>query len=304
MKEQEIPFIDAHTHVQFSAYGAPGDRDAVCARAKDAGVLMINAGTCRSTSAAAVAFANAHAADGVYAAIGLHPVHTGPSYHDEDELGSQEGGNAEDAPAARGEVFDYGYYRTLALDPRTVAIGECGLDYFHLNDEEPREIQIARQKDAFAAQMRLSKESGKALMIHCRDAFSDLRAMLHAAGPEGYVPGVVHFFTGTEDDARDLLALGFSFTFGGAITFPPRKGASEGMYDGRVRFIPVDRIMSETDAPYVAPVPVRGMRNEPAYIPFIVARIAALKGISAEAMKAAIWENAQRVFGVKAPHEA
>ncbi len=299
MKEQEVPFIDVHTHIQFPAYDAPGDRDAVIARAKEAGVLMINAGTERGTSAAAVALADAHADDGVYAAIGLHPVHTGPSYHDADELGVPEAGDAGKTPSLRGEMFDYEYYRALARHPRTVAIGECGLDYFHFAGDEPRDSQIARQKDAFAAQMRLSKDSGKALMIHCRDAFADLRAMLRDAGPEGYAPGVVHFFTGSVDDARDLLDLGFSFTFGGAVTFPPRKGASSGMYDDVVRFIPADRIMSETDAPYVAPVPFRGKRNEPAYIPHIVARLAELKGIPAEGMKEAVWRNAQRVFGVE-----
>lgn len=288
-------FIDAHTHVQFSAYGAPGDRDAVLARAKEADVYMINVGTQRDTSAAGAALAEAHAADGVYAAIGLHPIHTGRSHHDEDELG---GGDAAKAFTSRGEVFDYEFYKELALRPRTVAIGECGLDYFRFSDDEPRDVQIARQKEAFAAQMALSKDSGKALMIHCRDAFPDVLTMLHAAGPEGYTPGVVHFFTGTIDDARAFLDLGFSFTFGGAVTFPPRKGADRGTYDDVVKFIPADRIMSETDAPYVAPLPFRGKRNEPSYIPHIVAALARLKGLPAEEMKAQIWGNAQRVFGV------
>ncbi len=289
-------FIDAHTHVQFSAYSAPGDRDAVLARAKEAGVYMINVGTQRDTSAAAVSFAEAHAADGVYAAIGLHPIHTGRSYHDEDELG---GGDAANAFTSRGEEFDYGYYKELALRPRTVAIGECGLDYFHFNDDEPKDMQIARQKEAFSAQMALSKDSGKVLMIHCRDAFGDVLAMLRAAGPEGYTPGVVHFFTGSVDDARAFLDLGFSFTFGGVVTFPPRKGADRGIYDDVVKFIPADRIMSETDAPYVAPAAFRGKRNEPSYIPHIVARLAELKSLSSEEMKARIWENARAMFGVQ-----
>lgn len=289
-------FIDAHTHIQFSAYDAPGDRDAVLLRAKEAGVCMINVGTQRDTSAKAVTLAEAHAADGVYAAVGLHPIHTGRSYHDENELG---GGDAAKAFTSRGEKFDYDYYKKLALHPRTVAIGECGLDYFRFSDDEPRDVQIARQKEAFAAQMALSKDSGKALMIHCRDAFPDVLAMLRAAGADGYTPGVVHFFTGTVDDARAFLDLGFSFTFGGAVTFPPRKGIDRGMYDDAVRFIPADRILSETDAPYVAPAAFRGKRNEPSYIPHIVARLAALKGISPEEMKMQIWQNAGRVFGIR-----
>jgi TatD DNase family protein len=136
-------------------------------------------------------------------------------------------------------------------------------------------------------------------MIHCRDAFVDIIAMIRAAGPDGYTPGVVHFFTGTVDDARAFLDMGFSFTFGGAITFPPRKGASVGTYDDVVKFIPIDRIMSETDAPYVAPVPFRGKRNEPSYIQHIVAKLAELKSVSPEEMKAQIWENAQKMFGIK-----
>ncbi len=288
-------FIDAHTHVQFSAYDAPGDRDGVLRRAKEADVSMINVGTERGTSAAAVALAEAHAADGVFAAVGLHPIHTGRSYHDEDELGR---GDAAAARAAHGEAFDAEYYRKLAEHPRVRAIGECGLDYFHFNEDEPREAQIARQKAAFAAQMALSKEVGKPLMIHCRDAFGDVRAMLRAAGSSGYTPGVVHFFTGTVEDARDFLDRGFSFTFGGAVTFPPRKGMMAGTYDEVVRYIPLDRIISETDAPYVAPVPFRGARNEPSYVVHTVARLAALKGVSPEVIKDRIWENAVRVFGI------
>ncbi len=243
-----------------------------------------------------MALAEAHAAHGVYAAIGLHPIHTGRSYHDENELG---GGDAAKAFTSRGEEFDYEFYKKLALNPRTVAIGECGLDYFHFSDDEPRDAQIARQKEAFAAQMALSKDSGKALMIHCRDAFADVLTMLRATGPGGYTPGVVHFFTGTVDDARAFLDLGFSFTFGGVITFPPRKGADRGTYDDVVKFIPADRIMSETDAPYVAPMAFRGKRNEPSYIPHIVAKLAELKGLPPEEMKARIWENARTVFGVQ-----
>ena len=292
-------FFDAHTHVQFSAYGAEdGDRDAVLKRAYEADVWMVNVGTQRDTSAAAVALAEAHADRGVYAAVGLHPIHTSKSHHDEDELGGPVDGGGAKSFTSRGEAFDYDYYKKLAEHPRVVAIGECGLDYFHFNEDDSREAQVARQKEAFAAQMKLSRDVGKALMIHCRDAFADVIEMLRAAGPDGYTPGVVHFFTGTMDDARAFLELGFSFTFGGATTFPPRKGMDRGSYDDVIKFIPADRIISETDAHYVAPVEFRGKRNEPAYIPYIVAKLAALKGVSLDDMKAQIWENAKRVFRV------
>ncbi|HUC01571.1 MAG TPA: TatD family hydrolase [Candidatus Paceibacterota bacterium] len=288
-------FFDAHTHVQFS--GFDDDREAVIRRAAEADVRMVNVGTQRDTSAAAVALAHAHPDGAMYAAVGLHPVHTSRSFHDAQELGAPADGAAAKGFTSRGEVFDTDYYRALALDPATVAIGECGLDYFHFDESEPRDAQIARQKDAFAAQITLAKEIKKPLMVHCRNAFADVIEMVRPHAHE-LVSGVVHFFTGTPDDARALFELGFSFTFGGAITFPPRKGMTEGAYDEVVRIIPIDRIMSETDAPYVAPAAYRGKKNEPAYVVHAVARLAELKGVSPEEMKAQIWENAKRIFGI------
>jgi TatD DNase family protein len=285
-------FIDAHTHVQFSGFDV--DRDAVIARARAADVVMVNVGTQKDTSRAAVELADAQPDGTMYAAIGLHPIHTSASYHDVDELG---GGDAEKAFTSRGEVFDNDYYRALALNPRTVAIGECGLDYFHFNDDEPREVQVARQKAALSAQIELSIETGKPLMIHCRDAFANLIEFLRPHAHE-LPPGIIHFFTGTPDDARALIDFGFSFTFGGVVTFPPRKGKTRGDYDEVIKLIPIDRIMSETDAPYVAPVPFRGQKNEPAYVVHTVARLAELKGVSADEMKTQIWANAQRIFKI------
>lgn len=294
-QDKEPHFFDAHTHVQFA--GFDGDRDAVVRRALDADVRMVNVGTQKDTSRAAVTLAHTYPEGELYAAIGLHPIHTGRSYHDVQELGGGDAGSAAKAFTSRGEVFDVDYYRALARDPATVAIGECGLDYFHFNDDEPREVQIEKQKAAFLAQIKLSKEVGKPLMIHCRNAFADLIEFIrpHAAA---LPPGVVHFFTGTPDDARALLGLGFSFTFGGAITFPPRKGKTQGDYDEAIKLIPVDRIMSETDAPYVAPVPFRGKRNEPAYVVHTVARLAELKNVLPEEMKAQIWQNAKCIFQI------
>lgn len=290
-------FFDAHTHVQFS--GFDDDREAVLRRAAEADVRMVNVGTQRDTSAAAVALAHAHPGGALYAAVGLHPVHTSRSFHDAQELGApaDASGAAVKGFTSRGEVFDAEYYRALAQDPATVAIGECGLDYFHFSDDEPRDAQIARQKDAFAAQIALAKDIKKPLMIHCRDAFADVIEMVRPHA-HGLAPGVVHFFTGTPDDARALLELGFSFTFGGVVTFPPRKGKAQGDYDEAIALIPIDRIMSETDAPYVAPAPFRGKRNEPAYMVHTVARLAELKHVSPDEMKAQIWVNAKKIFNI------
>lgn len=282
-------FFDAHTHVQFSGFDA--DRDAAIRRALAADVWMVNVGTQKATSRVAVGLAHEYP-DGVYAAVGLHPVHTSRSHHDADELG---GGEAARAFTSRGEVFDMDYYRELARDPRTVAIGECGLDYFHFNDDESREEQVEKQKAAFLTQVELSKEVKKPLMIHCRNAFADLIELVRPHAGE-LVPGVVHFFTGTPDDARALLEFGFSFTFGGVVTLPPRKGQTRGDYDDVIKMIPINRILSETDAPYVAPAAYRGKRNEPAYVVHVVAKLAELKNISPEEMKTHIWENAKRIF--------
>ena len=282
-----MEFWDAHTHVQFTAFDA--DREAVLARAREAGVNLVNVGTQKDTSAAAVALAEKH--DGVYAAVGLHPVHTSVSFHDADELG---GGEAARAFTSRGEVFDREYYRSLALNPKTVAIGECGLDYFHFNEAEPREEQIKKQKAALLAQIALSHEVKKPLMVHCRNAFPDLIQLLK----ENPATGIIHFFTGTADDAKELLALGFSFTFGGAITFPYRKGKNAGDYDKAIKMIPIDRLLAETDAPYVAPMPYRGKRNEPVYVMEVVKKLAELKGVSTEEMQRQIAQNARRLFSI------
>lgn len=287
--QREPHFFDAHTHVQFSGFN--DDRDAVIQRALEADVWMINVGTQKDTSRAAVELAEQYP-DGMYAAVGLHPVHTSHSFHDTQELG---GGESATAFTSRGEVFDAEYYRALALNSKTVAIGECGLDYFHFNDDEPRGAQVARQKDAFLAQIQLAEEIKKPLMIHCRNAFDDLIEFIRPHVHQ-LAPGVIHFFTGTPENARVLLDLGFSFTFGGAITFPPRKGKTQGDYDEAIALIPIDRILSETDAPYVAPAQFRGKRNEPAYVVHAVARLAELKHVSVDEMKAQIWENAKRIF--------
>ncbi|MFH0806706.1 MAG: TatD family hydrolase [Candidatus Brennerbacteria bacterium] len=272
----DFPYLDAHTHAQFPAYD--DDRDAVMARAREAGVRMINVGTTRKTSEAAVALAHAYP-DLCFAVVGVHPSHASTSeYVDPSERAA--GGE---------EPFDAELYAKLAKDPNVVAIGECGLDYFRVSDEVTKQ----KQRDLFLAHARFAKESGKPLMIHCRSAFPDLLKLLTA----NYSllntdnPGIIHFFTGTSEEARDLLALGFSFTFGGVITFTRD-------YDEIIKAIPVEKILSETDAPYVAPVPYRGKRNEPAYVVEVVKKLAELKIVSVKEMAGHIQGNAKRIFGI------
>jgi len=296
-----MKYFDAHTHVQFAVYDA--DREKTIERALKAGVSFINVGTQRDTSARAVELAhefstfsnsreleNKVAGANIYASVGLHPIHTEKSYHDSQELGtfqhSQEYENV--GFTSRAEIFDYDYYKKLALDPKTVAIGECGLDYYHLSEESKK-----RQKEVFIKQIELANDVKKPLMIHCREAFNDLIEILNSElqilnSP----PGIVHFYSGTIEDTKKLMNLGFSFTFGGVVTFTRD-------YDEIIKVIPLDRILSETDAPYVAPVPYRGRRNEPAYVIETVKKLAEIRGIPIEEMAEAIAKNAYHIFGIR-----
>jgi TatD DNase family protein len=282
-------FIDVHTHAHFAAF--KDDSEEVIERALDADVWMINVGTQRDTSRGAVQSGERYQ-EGVYAAVGLHPIHTEKSYHDQKELGSHllqvkpvaDGGGFN----SRAEEFDYDYYRKLAVHPKCVAIGECGLDYYRLSEDTK-----ARQFEAFEQQIALAAEVKKPLMIHCRNAFTDLIDILRSTSNQQPVTsnqrGVVHFFTGSIADARALLDLGFSFSFGGVVTFARD-------YDQQLRYIPLDRIVSETDAPYVTPVPFRGKRNEPVYVREVVKTIAEIKGEDYAKVRAQLAANAVEIF--------
>jgi len=282
-------YWDAHTHAQFPAYD--DDRDAVLVRARDAGVRMVNVGTTAKTSKAAVALARSYP-ELCYAAIGVHPSHASVSeYVDPSEQAVQAPPSGLQARGVGGEAetFDEVFYGKLAVEKSVVAIGECGLDYFRVNDEATKQ----KQRDLFIAHLKFAHDVKKPLMIHCRAAFPDLLKLLtlhYQLLTEGN-PGIIHFFTGTEEEARDLLALGFSFTFGGVVTFVRD-------YDEVIKMLPPDRILSETDAPYVTPAPYRGKRNEPAYVVEVVRKLAELKEVSTEKMAAQVNENAARIFGI------
>lgn len=275
-------YFDAHTHVNFSAFQK--DAGEVIARATEAGVGMNIVGTQFETSQEAVALAEAHPR--AWATIGLHPIHTSASYHDAKELG--EGGKEF---TSRGEEFDAARYAELARSPRVIAIGECGLDYYRL-DEQSR----ARQEAAFIEQIELANRLEKPLMLHIRtapgtagsNAYADALSILkaHAKGA-----GDVHFFAGSWDDAKQFLDLGFTLSFTGVLTF-----ARE--YDEIVRNAPLEALLSETDAPYVTPVPHRGGRNEPLYVREVVRAIAEIRGEDHEKVQTQLLANAERVFGL------
>lgn len=276
-------YIDIHGHVNFNTFD--DDRDVAIRRALDNKTWIINVGTQRDTSKKAVEIANKYE-EGVYAIVGLHPIHTSASYHDEKELG--EGGKEF---TSRGEIFDKDTYREFLKDPRVVAIGECGLDYFHMDVES-----IEKQKEAFIAQVGLAEETNKPLMLHIRNnpknkdinAYTDVLEILKKY-PK--VKGDVHFFAGSTTDAKAFLERGFTLSFTGVITFTHD-------YDEIIKNTPINMIMSETDCPYVAPVPYRGKRNEPFYVNEIVKKIAEIKGLSLIETQKAIIANAKRVFDI------
>lgn len=277
-------FFDVHTHTEFIAF--QNDYHEVIKRALDQGVWLNNVGSEKTTSEKSVRIANEYE-KGVYATIGLHPIHVGNEGFDPEETIAGEIGQD------GGKGFDYEFFKHLAADPKVVAIGECGLDYFHLKEDTKED-----QKKVFREHIRLSKETNKPLMIHCRDAYEDLIRVLEEEKPRLLAgdPGIAHFFTGTTEDAEKLLAMGFSFSFGGAITF-------SGSYDEVLKTIPLERTLLETDAPYVAPVPFRGKRNEPLYVSYVAEYIGKVKGVAVEEIDRQTTLNALKLFAIESQKE-
>lgn len=276
-----MQYYDCHTHVNFVAF--KDDAGATIKRAQDASVGMILVGTQFDTSADGVRVAEGH--DDVYAAIGLHPIHSTKSYHDEKELG--EGGKEF---TSRGEVFDMEKYVALGQSPKVVAIGECGLDYYRLEGDTKKV-----QEETFIQQIQLANTLQKPLMLHIRssqgsqEAYDDALALVKSYAK---VSGDVHFFAGNWDTAKKWLEHGFTLSFTGVLTFARD-------YDEVIRNAPLDMLLSETDAPYVSPKPYRGKRNEPAYVVEVVKAIAEIRGEPLEKVRAQLATNAQRLFGLK-----
>lgn len=288
--------FDSHTHVHFPAFAEDVDR--IMAHARETGLGMLTVGTLAPTNAAAVAFAEQH--DQVWAAVGIHPSHVHPlAYHDTHELAD----GAPHAGIVRADgSIDVSDVVQYVRHPKVVAIGEFGLDYYRLPEDAGEAAKVcADQQRAAAAQLALCTEFDKPAVIHCRDGVGELASRAHADMQELITReiargglarrGIIHCFTGTLADAQNYLALGFVISFSGIVTFG--KGLAE-----VARQLPVDAVLVETDAPYLAPVPYRGKRNEPAYVEETVKFLAHLRGISFEDMAAHTVANARRVLGV------
>lgn len=258
-------YFDTHCHIQFEPYDA--DREALLVAMREGEVGGLVVGVDRESSTKAVALANG---TDLFATVGLHP---------------------NDKPQ---EGYDDAFYRELAADPKVVAIGECGLDYFR--PDEP-EREKARQKESFRAQIKLAAELDKPLMIHARpskgtmDAYDDTIELLKEAKATygDKVRGNMHFFVGDVRVAKELLALGCTFSFTAVLTFTTD-------YDEVIRTLPLEALLAETDAPYVAPAPNRGKRNDPLAVREVVKAIARIRGEDEEEVREALLRNAKRAF--------
>lgn len=280
--------FDSHTHIHFPAFAHDVDR--IMTHARETGLGMMTVGTLAPTNAAAVAFAEAH--ENVWASVGIHPSHVHPlSFHDEHEI--HEGYTHQGIVREDGSI-DVSDLEQYLSHPKVVAIGEFGLDYYRLPEDVDAAEKIRKeQRRAAAAHLTLCTRSNKPAVIHCRDAHDDMQHLIANEIACGGLMrrGVIHCFTGTLQDAEAYIALGFMISFSGIVTFA--KSLQE-----VVRALPITSMLVETDAPYLAPVPYRGKRNEPAYVEETIKCIATLRGISFDEMAAQTVRNAQNIFGI------
>lgn len=276
--------IDTHTHAHFNAF--KDDSEEVVKRALQDNIWMITVGTQKDTSLLAVELAEKFP-QGVYAAIGLHPVHTTGGVEEKVAEGS------ELSFKARKEDLDFDFYRGLIRkSKKVVAIGETGLDYFRIPVAELAESKL-RQRTSFLDQIKLADEFSLPIIIHCRDAHADVQELLAEQISKGNVRnrGVMHCFTSNLEDARKYIELGFYISFSGIVTFSKELAAV-------AKELPLDKIVIETDAPYLTPVPFRGKRNEPAYVKHTAEFLAQLKGVGFEELAAATTNNAKKILNI------
>ena len=251
--------FDTHAHYDDEAF-AP-DRASLLSAMPAAGVArIVDPGCDLRSSRAAVALAEVYPF--VYAAVGIHPENCGDF-----------------TPG------DLDVLRTLAAHPKVVAIGEIGLDYYWA-ENPPRELQ----QEVLRRQLRLAEELGLPVIIHDRDAHGDTLEMVREF-PQ--VRGVFHCFAGSVEMARELIKMGWMLSFNGAVTFKNAKKAPE-----VIAAVPLEKLMIETDAPYLTPVPHRGERNDSSYVRLVAEKIAQIKGLTPEEVEKATWENGRRFFGV------
>jgi len=255
--------FDTHCHITDERFD--GDRAAVIERMRAAGVeraLLVGDGSKEEQPA----FALAEEYDWMWAATGVHP-------HD----------------ASRWDEASRRRVEAWMAHPKAVALGEIGLDYHY--DLSPRDAQ----RQAFDDQLDMARRLDKPVILHIREAHGDATDMLTARWRAGRLPrGVMHCYTGSWESAKQYLAMGLYISFSGAITFKNAPKLSE-----VARNMPLDRLLVETDCPYMAPVPMRGQRNEPAFVAYTARKVAQIRGMDADELAYAAMENGRRLFGVE-----
>jgi TatD DNase family protein len=257
---EHSPYIDTHAHLLDERFDA--DRETTIARANEKNVRHIIEVSC-DPAGWERALALTDERTGISCVLGIHPEEAQQS-----------------SPSVLTRLED------LARRDNVVGIGETGLDYYH--ETSPRDVQ----KDVFLATLRIAQKIQKPVVIHCRQAYSDLLELLASFGP--LPAGVVHCFSGTAEEARQLLTRGFYLGVDGPATYPSAKALKEA-----IGTIPLDRLLLETDSPYLPPQDFRGKRNEPAYLPLIAHAVAALKNTTVEEVATVTTANAARLFHLK-----
>ncbi len=282
-------WIDSHCHLEaeyFRTEDGVDERPSVLARARQEGVhQMIVIGSGRGMHEVQTAIDWANADQHLYAAIGVHPHDAGVVEIGEKhsvKQGMPDPANSLSEPSLVGEELWDTIAHLIKTDPRIVGIGETGLDLYY--EHSPLPIQ----KRLFGRFLDLAKETKKPLCLHIREAHHEALTMVKEAGG---LSGVVHCFTGTVEEARLWLELGFFLSFSGIVTFSKATNVQEAC-----QFVPMDRILLETDCPYLAPVPMRGKRNEPAYLLYTAEFVSKLKGIPMEVLAAHTTKNARVLF--------
>jgi TatD DNase family protein len=256
-----MPIIDSHAHLEFPHFDE--DRDAMLTRARDAGVetlLAIGSGTGPDNLNAAIPFAEQH--DWIYATIGIHPH--------EAKLATEE---------------HFARLDALAHHPRVIAWGEMGLDYHY--DHSPRDVQ----QQVFRRQLAQARAAKLPIIIHCRDAWDDCLSIMEEDWKSSGLGGVLHCFTGTPEDARRGMDMGFMVSFACNVTYPKMQQLRDVARD-----LPLEKILTETDSPFLPPQSLRGKRNEPANVVQVAQTLASVRNLASEELASVTAENFRRFF--------
>lgn len=287
----QIKYIDIHAHLNFPDYDQ--DREEVIRRAVAAGVAIINIGTTIDSSKAIIKIAEQYADihPHLYAIPGIHPTEICDWF--EEAMSSEVDLSTEDILEAKRKIdTTLTELAQLMSHKKVVGVGECGIDVFRV-PEQYRATILDLQKRLFIGQIEIALEHNVPLMIHARESYAEILEILDGnfMGDKAKLRGNIHFFAGSPEEAELFLKRGFTVSFTGVITFAK-------VYEDVIAKLPGNRFMSETDCPFVAPVPFRGKRNEPVYVIEVVKKMAQIRGISEEDMAKELLATAKEAFAL------